>query len=111
MMFALVLAFQAGQATVSGDLRDSESGRPLVHASVHLTNLDRQVLTDAQGRYTLSNVPPGPQHLTFRLIGYTPRTLDALVPREGRLEISVTLRAHPLELAPLNVTATTGAGA
>lgn len=99
----ILLAVQAAQATVVGTVRDGETGEPLAGALVVLTDLDRAVATDADGRYVLGGVPPGPQHLAFRFIGYSARTLHALVPREGVLEINASLRPEPIPLEALEV--------
>jgi hypothetical protein len=99
----LLLAIQATQATVAGTVRDAETGRPIEHALVALTDLDRAVSTAADGRYTVPDVPPGPHHITIRFIGYGQRTLHALVPREGRLEINVALEPSPARLPTIEV--------
>ena len=100
---ALFLLQATPQARVVGEVRDATTGRVLANATVLLTNLNAAVLTGDSGRYQLSNVPAGPQHITYRLIGYHPQTLDALVPREGKLEINVALRPHPIQLPPIDV--------
>ena len=91
------------QATVAGTVRDAETGRPVEHALVALTDLDRSVSTDRLGRYTLPDISPGPHHITVRFIGYAPRTLHALVPREGSLEIDIELEPTPTRLATIEV--------
>src|SRR5687767_8678389 len=65
----ILLAVQATQATVAGTVRDEETGEPLAGAVVTLIDLDRATTTNADGRYVLQQVPPGPQHITFRFIG------------------------------------------
>lgn len=99
----IVLAVQVAQPGIVGTVRDGETGEPLAGAYVALTDLDRVVAADGEGRYLLREVPPGPQHLTFRFIGYASRTLHALVPREGSLEINVSLRPEPIPLEALEV--------
>jgi hypothetical protein len=94
---------QGVQASVGGIIRDGENGRALAEAVVSLSDLNRSVVSDSSGRYTFLEVPPGPQHLSVRRIGYAPRTLHALVPREGRLEIDITIQPLPLELPALVV--------
>ena len=76
----ILLAIQATQATVAGTVRDAETGRPIEHALVTLTDLDRAVSTAADGRYALPDVPSGPHHITIRFIGYGQRTLHAQFP-------------------------------
>ncbi|MBA3522714.1 MAG: carboxypeptidase regulatory-like domain-containing protein, partial [Gemmatimonadales bacterium] len=101
--FNLLLVVQASQATVGGTVRDEESGRPLPGAVVSLPDLSRAVAADGAGRYVLRHVPPGPQHITVRYVGYAPRGLHALVPPAGPLEINVFLKAQPVRLRTIEV--------
>jgi hypothetical protein len=102
----LVLAVQASQAAVAGTIRDGESGDPVVGAVVTLTDVDRATVSDSAGRYRLNAVPPGPQHLSVKRIGYSPRTIHALVPGQGELEIDLSLRPVPLHLPTIVVRST-----
>ena len=99
----LVLAVQAVQATITGTVRDGEDGRALTGVIVSLPDLDRITVSDDSGRYVLPNVPAGPQHVVVRLIGYEQRTLHALVPPAGYLEINVALRPEPILLGTIEV--------
>jgi hypothetical protein len=96
---------QDPRATITGQVRDAESAAPLAGATVLLSDLGRATTTDEAGRYVLRDVPPGPQHLTVRLIGHAPRTLHALVPATGRLRLDITLRARAVQLATVEVRA------
>jgi hypothetical protein len=99
----------AMQGSVVGAVRDGGTGAALTGAVVALPDVERTTVTGSEGRYALHKVPAGPQHLTVRMIGYAPRSLHALVPPEGRLEINVSLRAEPTRLrmvevrAPVNI--------
>jgi hypothetical protein len=97
----ILLAFQAREPTVAGVVRDEETSAPLVGAVVELTDLARTAATDGDGRYVLRGVPPGRHSLKVRFLGYGPRTLLALVPEEGQLEINVSLRPDPVRLPTL----------
>jgi hypothetical protein len=99
----ILFAIQAGQATVAGTVWDEETGDPLAGAIVALPDLSRSTATDVAGRYVLSEVPPGPQHITVRFIGHAQRAMHALVPSIGQLEINVSLRAQPLRLGTIVV--------
>jgi hypothetical protein len=99
----LLLAAQAAEATLAGSVRDDVTGKALANAVVALPDLNRLAVTGADGRYALSQVPPGPQHITVRYLGYAPRTLHALVPRVGKLEINVSLHPDPLRLPGIEV--------
>jgi len=99
----ILLAAQAAYASIAGTVRDAESGEPLSGAVVTLPDLDRYAVTDAEGRYRFGDVPPGPQHVAVQRVGYASRTLHALVPRQGDVEIHVTLRREPIELGAIEV--------
>src|SRR2546422_3787864 len=94
----ILLAVQATQATVVGVVRNRETGELLPGAVVTLIDLNRATPTDADGRYALPRVPAGPQHITVRSIGHASRTLQALVPQDGQLEVNFSLEAEPLRL-------------
>jgi hypothetical protein len=63
-------------------------------------------VSDSAGRYRLGAVPPGPQHLSVKRIGYSPRTIHALVPGQGELEIDLSLHPVPLQLPTIVVRST-----
>lgn len=97
----VLLVAQAADAAVAGSVRDGVSGEPVPGVVVALTDLDRSTVTDSLGRYRFEAVPPGPQHLLIRRIGYAPRALHALVPRQGSVEINVTLHPQAITLNPI----------
>jgi carboxypeptidase family protein/TonB-dependent receptor-like protein len=99
----LLLLVQATPPSIAGTIRDGETGRPLADAIVALTDIDRWVVSDSGGRYLLADVPSGPQHLTIQRAGYAPRTLHALVPGDGRLQIDISLHPVPMQLPALVV--------
>jgi hypothetical protein len=93
----------APPATVAGVVRDAETAEILPGAVVTLIDLDRATATDSDGRYTLHQVPPGSQAIQVRSLGYAPRTLVALVPPAGELEIHVALHPEPVLMPQLEV--------
>jgi len=99
----ILSAAQAGPPSVVGVVRDGETGVPLAGAVVVLTDLDRDTITAGDGRYLLSDVPSGPQHLLIRFMGYTPRTLQVFVPSEGELQVNISLDPEPVRLPVIEV--------
>lgn len=106
LLLCAVPAPVAAQAMLSGVVRHAESGAPLGGARVSLTDLDRTSVTGGDGRYVLLGVPSGPVHVTVRAIGFFPRTLHALVPATGSLEIDIAIRVVPHPLPEVAVRAT-----
>ena len=94
---------QAGGATVTGVVRNAESEQPLVGAVVVMTDDQRSTLTDAMGRYVLREVTTGPHHLSIRALGFAVRTLHALAPTTGVLDLDVSLAPIHTRLATLVV--------
>ena len=100
---ALLLAVQVAQSGVSGTVRDEFTGHPLAGALMVLSDLDRKVLTDREGRFGFDELFPGPHHLTITRQGFESRTLHALVPRTGQVEVNVALQPALVELEGLVV--------
>src|SRR5262245_52051870 len=103
LVLQLAMTPEGACGAIAGRILDAESGRPLAGAAVLLPDLDRGVLTDSLGRYHLDLIPAGPQHLDVRLVGFSARTVHALVPCQGVLEINVALTLRPLPLPPIEV--------
>ncbi|HEY3217372.1 MAG TPA: TonB-dependent receptor [Candidatus Eisenbacteria bacterium] len=107
LLLALAILVSAPEtaASIVGTVRDAQTLQPLAGAAVLLPDLERGARTDSIGRYLLARVPPGPHHLEVRRLGYAPRTLHALVPRTGTLEIDVTLLPEPVSTHAIEVRA------
>lgn len=83
----LGLAAPAGaqSATVSGFVRDSETGETLVQATVAVEGTGRGAATNAQGYYALAGVAPGPAVLRVSYVGYAAQRFElTLAPDEAR---------------------------
>jgi len=57
-------------ATLSGIVRDAETGAPVTAAVIHLDNTPHGTLADENGAFTLSGLPAGRHIVTVGLIGY-----------------------------------------
>jgi hypothetical protein len=91
-----LLPAQDSSSAISGVVADSsDTGIPNVQVSAW--GSDRQVRTDAEGRFLLSGLAPGSVTLQARLIGYQPAEYDV------ELGDRDTTLAQPLSLQPLPV--------
>ena len=91
------------QATVTGTVRNGQSHEPIAALMVVITDLNRMTRTDSSGRYVFRQIPSGPHHVAVRSFGYVPRTLHAIVPSQGLLEINVVLVPMETRLPTLYV--------
>ena len=104
-LIQFLIAAPISQAAVSGTVVDAETATPLAGAAVTLTDVARSVATDASGHYAFLQVPPGPRQITVRCVGYAPRSILALVPPGGALEINLSLAPEPVLLHAVEVRA------
>src|SRR5437660_11895302 len=97
---ALLLAvpsFAQQTGTVSGTVVATESGAPLVGASVVVMGTARSVLTNEKGQYRLS-VPAGVHSVRARLIGHEAAEERVVVPAGPSVTVDFKLTATPLSL-------------
>lgn len=66
-------------ATVSGQIRRAGTLQPVAQAIVVLEGTGTQTSSDAQGRFSLTGVPPGAHHLVFAAPGLMPLRVDILI--------------------------------
>ncbi|MEO1013201.1 MAG: carboxypeptidase regulatory-like domain-containing protein [Bacteroidota bacterium] len=82
----------AQTGTIKGIVLDKESENPLMGATVELLNAEtaKGVVTDFDGRFSLSNVPLGRQAIRISFIGYESTTLPNIVVTSGK-DVSLTV--------------------
>ena len=95
---AAVLGTELLAAEITGVVRDETTGEPVAGAVVTLEESGRAAVTGIDGSYVLSDVPPGPHHLSVRVLGFQSRSLHVLVPASGSLRVDLVLRADPIEV-------------
>lgn len=95
---ATVLTTRLVSADVTGVVRDGATGEPVSGVVVSLDDLGRAAVTAEDGTYLLADVPPGPQHLSVRLLGFQFRSLHVLVPAQGTLRVDLVLHMEPIEV-------------
>ena len=77
LLFACLLMAvgMSAQKRVSGHVSDSD-GNPLVNAAVRVVGTNELAYTDADGNYTLSNVPASAKQVTISYLGMESQTVD-----------------------------------
>jgi hypothetical protein len=92
-------------ASVAGRVSDASTQAPLAQAIVTLEGVAISVTADAEGRYQLRGVPPGPQVLRVIRIGYAPVRRAIVVPSGGMLTVDIAMAKSALNLPDVAVTA------
>jgi TonB-linked SusC/RagA family outer membrane protein len=115
LLTALILGAGLGEelsaqqtGTISGLVTSSQSGQPIPAAQVYISSLDIGVLTQANGRFTLQNVPVGPHQLTAERIGYRSLTQSVVVGPGAVAIRNFVLSEEALQLDEVIVTGTAG---
>lgn len=91
--------------TISGAVKDAETGAPLASASVFIANTTLGVATDAEGYFEIPRVPFGTHQLVVSLLGYERQTRSIRVTAVVTDKQSFALKARDLESAGVEVVA------
>jgi outer membrane receptor for ferrienterochelin and colicins len=106
---ALTLTPLAAQSPAASALRgrvlDRETGEPLSAAEIGLVGQAAQTTSDADGNWSLADLPAGAHRLHVRRIGYAPATLRVSLTPNDTSSVEVRLAASALPLDEIVVTA------
>jgi TonB-linked SusC/RagA family outer membrane protein len=108
---AATAAAQSG-ATVTGQVTDSLSRAPLGGAEVFIgadaVNALQSTRTNATGRYTFSNVTPGAQTVSIRIVGFGPKAQRVTVVAGQTVTVDFALTQRTTQLDQVVITGTGG---
>jgi TonB-dependent receptor len=109
LMLAIALqstiAYGQRSATISGQVKDSQTGEPLPGANVMLVKTSLGASTDVDGRFTIRDVPPGSYTLRATYVGYRQKEITAQVKEGQALKQDFKLIAVAVEGEEVVVTA------
>jgi TonB-linked SusC/RagA family outer membrane protein len=108
MVAVAATALAAQNGTITGVVTDASSGLPLAAAQVFIPDLNLGVLSQQNGRYTLTNVPAGRRTVSVQRIGYPEASQAATVTAGQSVELNFRLTQSALQLDQLVVTGTPG---
>lgn len=75
----LTLALSQTTGKISGVIVEEDSNEPLPGANIYLVNTSYGTASDASGRFTIINIPPGKYVLKVDMIGYKSIQMDELI--------------------------------
>ncbi len=90
-------------AVLTGHVTDAARGAPLAGVQVMVAG-QRVAISGDDGRYALVDLPAGPRSVTFRWIGYAPRTLEVAIATGPARVLDVALERNPVLLGEVSVT-------
>ena len=105
LMVATGARVSAQTGTVTGTVT-SENGQLLAAAQVSVVGSTLGTRTGMDGRYTVVNVPAGPQRIRVQFIGHRPADQAVTVTAGGSVTLNFTMRSQALALDAIVVTGT-----
>lgn len=107
----LLLAFAgspliAQQATIVGRITDGSTGQAVAEAQVVVVGTNQSGFSNAEGRYMIRGVTPGPITLRAMRLGYADMTLEGTAVAGQTTVVDFSLEAVPIALTGMVVTAT-----
>ena len=97
--------FGQDSGSLSGVITDGESGLPLQGANVFIEELSKGSASDADGRYTILNIPAGTYTISASYVGY--RIVKTRVEHTGESQIlDFSLMPKLLQGQEVTITAT-----
>jgi carboxypeptidase family protein len=97
----LVLGENGKTATIRGVVRDPRK-TPFVGATINVDGVTTEVKTDANGHFTMTNVPTGSRTMGIRGLGYAP-VLQPIAVLEGQND-EIQIDLVPASLTTVNIT-------
>jgi TonB-dependent starch-binding outer membrane protein SusC len=94
--------------TVQGTVREAMTQRTLSSVQVHIPSMNRGVLSNADGRYQLINLPAGTHVIRFQRIGYATVTQTVTVAAGEPVRLDVEMTASAVALDEVVVSGTGG---
>lgn len=99
-LLLLIGGYVSAQVThVKGRVVDSDTGEPIIGASVLVNGTKIVAVTNVDGEFTLSKLPPDRQEVTVSFIGYEPQTKRAAAQMEFKLLTRVEMMDEVIVVA------------
>ena len=112
MLAALVLPSEGiaqERATLTGQVQDDATNEPLSNVQIFVQGTSLGTLTNAQGRYTLVNVPTGTQVVRANRLGYSAGSQQVTIAAGVTSTVDFRLSPSAVALDEIVVTGTAGA--
>jgi TonB-dependent starch-binding outer membrane protein SusC len=95
----VILAQDAGRIAGTVTSADSAILQPLGGATVLVVGTELGSITGSDGRFTINNVPPGPQRVRAQRIGFAPQELEVVVAAGQTMSVSFSLATQAIRLS------------
>ncbi len=104
-MFGIQFLVLAQSGTITGIVKDAETGETLPFCNVFVNNTTIATVTDMNGEYTLENLEPGSLEIGFSFIGYIAETKKVTLNPGGISTVNLNMEPFAQELSDVEIKA------
>jgi len=79
LFFAVTTLMLFGQGMLTGKVIDKKDRSPLAGANIYFPEIEKGVVTDANGNYAINSLPGGEQLVTISYVGYTTKIMKVSI--------------------------------
>jgi outer membrane receptor protein involved in Fe transport len=101
-IFITIQAF-AHKGSIAGIVYDEKTNQPLQGVSVHLTGLNKTILSNEFGQFRFDNLIAAPYKVEFSSLGFKAQIVATLVKDDENTFLKISLGYQPVELAEIIV--------
>jgi len=95
LLFWSIAGVLSAQGSLSGKV--TADGKPLASVSVYAPEVQKGTVTDADGHYTLRNLPSGTVKITFTFIGYETLNKEIAISGDAQLDVVLQENIHQMD--------------
>ncbi len=95
----------AQTGTLTGTVKDAETGEALPFCNVFINNTTIATATDIDGKFTLAGLEPGPLELGFSFMGYVAETRKVTLNPGGTLTVDLAMKPFAQDLSDVEIKA------
>lgn len=96
------IAHSAYAQSITGRVVDEQTNKPLEKASVIIQGNNKGTVTDANGLFTIDNLPSGTYQLSFSIIGYATVTRTVEL-KDGPVYLDIVVKPQTGQLSGVTV--------
>lgn len=97
-LLAFIFSFSAvSQNSLTGKIIDSETGNPVLTATIYIPQLEKGTVTGLDGNFQFTSISPGSYQMVISSLGYATKTTNIQVPSSEELVIELLPSAIEME--------------
>lgn len=105
ILFSGVISYAQQTGSVRGFLYDKENGEPVLYTPVFIKGTQFGSITDVNGFYSITNIPPGKYMLTIGAIGYDSSLVEIIVVADKVTDKQIYIKKGSVNLKTVEVSA------